>query len=388
MPRIWVSNPSWQHTPHLVEALASFFPGEVIWLTSRDYRFQLKLGHGLGICITRRSVPLEMRALGFWWLRELVLRLFWRGERRDFLRDRMHDRLIARRVRTCRPQVLFGSEKSCMASFQAVREYGGYCLLDLAQVHPEALEKQCHRYPFLLTSWGGSQLLEKSRLVKCSEYTLANTILVNSPKIRDSLLAAALVPQKIKEVRLGVDFRYFYPGSRKPNATLRLIYVGHFSEAKGRDFLKNLMAQLTEFPVTLTLVGPGGQEFFQKLNFAAIQYRGMLDSKGVAAQLQSADVFVFPSYHDSWGRAVTEAMACGLPVLASEEAGVGEWVTKASGYVLPLRLTDWIEAIMTLLADAQLRREMGRSAALQVSSCTWYSYQQQIASVFRESGIR
>jgi glycosyltransferase involved in cell wall biosynthesis len=52
--------------------------------------------------------------------------------------------------------------------------------------------------------------------------------------------------------------------------------------------------------------------------------------------LQAADVFVHPSYEDGFGYAPMEAMACGVPVIVTEDTGMKEYITEGiNGYVVP-----------------------------------------------------
>jgi len=134
---IFVTNPSKQHTPHLVLSLSKVFNGKIYWLSSilfnppfflRKWPF-FQQRKSLLVPVNQMMVPF------YWWLREIILRLFLRGERRNFMRDRLHDFWVSRQVKKYQPQILIGSEKSCKNSFLLVKKYKGICILDLAQIH-------------------------------------------------------------------------------------------------------------------------------------------------------------------------------------------------------------------------------------------------------------
>jgi glycosyltransferase involved in cell wall biosynthesis len=78
---------------------------------------------------------------------------------------------------------------------------------------------------------------------------------------------------------------------------------------------------------------------------------------------QRAELLVFPSLHDGFGFVVAEAMACGLPVIVTRDAGASEWVTPECGWIVPAADS---EAIAAALTDAMSRRsdltEMGARA--------------------------
>lgn len=82
--------------------------------------------------------------------------------------------------------------------------------------------------------------------------------------------------------------------------------------------------------------------------------------------LGSSDIFVFPTYYpyETFGLVNIEAMACGLPVIATDQAGIPELVEDGkTGYIVPVRTPDAIaEKIQLLLDDPDLRADMARAA--------------------------
>jgi glycosyltransferase involved in cell wall biosynthesis len=380
---IFVTNPSKQHTPHLVLSLSKLFNGKVYWLSSilfnppfflRKWAF-FQQRKTLLIPVSQMIVP------GYWWLREIILRLFLHGESRNFIRDRLHDAWVCHRVKKQQPYILIGSEKSCKDSFLAVKKYNGICILDLAQVHVNELDKIRNEHLFLKKEWGNDFLFENIKKIKLIEYDLADYILVISSKMKYSLLKAGISGNKIFSVTLGFNPQVFYKNPCRliiNNHRLQLIFVGNLSEAKGVSFLLKIMKRLLPFPVSLTLIGSNAHPFRSKTNLPNISFAGILDQLSVANYLRNADVFVFPSYLDSWGMAVIEAMACGLPVIVSEEVGASECIDDKTGFILPLIEDQWINAILILLYNPNLTRQMGVQAAMNVSSFTWENYESDV----------
>ena len=313
-----------------------------------------------------------------WWLREIILRLLLKGERRNFIRDRLHDTWVCHRVKKQQPYILIGSEKSCKDSFLAVKKYNGICILDLAQVHVNELDKIRNEHLFLKKEWGNDFLFDKIQKIKLMEYELADIILVISLKMKVSLLKYGISPNKILLIYLGFDPQLFYQKIKYPipdNHSLKLIFVGNLSEAKGVLFLLKLMERLVDFPISLTLIGSNARSFSGKTNLPNIFFDGIKDQASVANYLRKADVFVFPSYLDSWGMAVVEAMACGLPVIVSEEVGASECIDDKVGFILPLIEDQWVNAMLSLLYNPTLTKKMGVQAAINVSSFTWENYE-------------
>jgi glycosyltransferase involved in cell wall biosynthesis len=84
----------------------------------------------------------------------------------------------------------------------------------------------------------------------------------------------------------------------------------------------------------------------------------------------AADLFVFPGINESLGMVFLEAQACGLPVVAFDNAGVPEAVQnlKTGFLVLPHEMGPFVDAVKQLLNNEGLRRKMGRSASDYVRS--------------------
>src|SRR6202035_3933330 len=88
----------------------------------------------------------------------------------------------------------------------------------------------------------------------------------------------------------------------------------------------------------------------------------------------AADAYVGPSLEDAYGLPVLEAMACGLPVLASARAGVSEIIEDGiNGIILrdPRNTEELLSALRRLITDPLLCRQLGEHAALTAQNQTW-----------------
>jgi len=202
-----------------------------------------------------------------------------------------------------------------------------------------------------------------------------------------SLLKAGISGNKLFSVTLGFNPKVFYKNPFRPiinNRRLQLIFVGNLSEAKGVSFLLKIMKRLLPFPVSLTLIGSNAHSFRSKTNLPNIAFAGILDQLTVANYLRNADVFVFPSFLDSWGMAVIEAMAAGLPVIVSDGVGAATCIDEHSGFILPIEQDQWIKAILALYFNPSLRINMGLQASDKVASLTWENYQNDLKLCLNE----
>lgn len=99
----------------------------------------------------------------------------------------------------------------------------------------------------------------------------------------------------------------------------------------------------------------------------------------------AADVFVFPSPYDAFGMVLTEAMACGVPVITTPHAGAAELVThRVHGLIVPdAGAVDALGDAMRMLADDPAARErMGRAAAERMRTQSWDHVAQRTLAVY------
>jgi glycosyltransferase involved in cell wall biosynthesis len=97
------------------------------------------------------------------------------------------------------------------------------------------------------------------------------------------------------------------------------------------------------------------------------------------------DIFIFPSNIDSWAQVVIEAMACGSPILVSENTGAKDAVAQGGGVVLPVgNLTAWINAIEHFYNNRFLLKKVGEQAALVSKQYTWEAYHEQVFDIMTD----
>lgn len=119
------------------------------------------------------------------------------------------------------------------------------------------------------------------------------------------------------------------------------------------------------------VIAGDGKERKTLQNLAAEQIPGKFRFVGKIPRLQlyryysAADVFVFPGIGESLGMVFLEAQACGLPVVAFDNAGVPEAVQdRKTGFLVPAHeMAPFVDAVNRLLSDRELRQQMGQTAA-------------------------
>jgi glycosyltransferase involved in cell wall biosynthesis len=229
----------------------------------------------------------------------------------------------------------------------------------------------------------------------------AQALIVANEQARAALLPG--VKGKIYEIPdVGVDLAVWNEKSdapRRDDNELRFVYLGRLTELKGLQFLIPAFKPVAEqYPnAVLEILGDG--DWRQKLEEIArqtnlqdrVRFVGWVSGEEGAKRLQAADVFVFPSLHDVGGIVLLEAMAVGLPIIATRWGGPAIHVTEATGIrVDPVSadgfVAGWSEAMLRMAGSPELRRQMGQAGVERVRTCLydWNQKADRLLEIYRE----
>ena len=198
------------------------------------------------------------------------------------------------------------------------------------------------------------------------EYGLADCVRVSSRWAQQSFIRHGVASNHVRIVPQIINTeRFSLPAvHRAHHGPLRICYVGIVNLAKGFPYLLDALRQFGSDHVVLDIAGSTGTRsactLFERLR------QGLhvtMQPRDPVPVYHGAELLVFPSLHDGFGFVVAEAMACGLPVIVTSNVGAAEWVTPASGWIVPPADSDGLAAALT---DAMARRdeltEMGQRA--------------------------
>jgi glycosyltransferase involved in cell wall biosynthesis len=187
---------------------------------------------------------------------------------------------------------------------------------------------------------------------------------------------AARVNPRVELVPNGVDTDRFAPpsGGRRPGAPARVLYVGRFSAEKNLESLVAAAADLTRRrPLRLLLVGAGPLEarLREQARAAGVEtdFRGVVPQEHLPEIYREADAFVLASFTEGHPKVVIEAMAAGVPVVASDCEGNRSLVSDGVTGLLfdPHRPADLADRLGRVLGDealAERLRRAGRALAV------------------------
>jgi len=227
----------------------------------------------------------------------------------------------------------------------------------------------------------------------------AAAVVANSAGLKR--LAEKTAPAKpVRQVANGVDTNFFRPGSapRANEGPPVLLFVGRVSYEKGLQHLMPALARIGDAPWVLHLVGDGPympqvNAMIRGLNLGGrVSCFGWVGKDALVRLYQDADVFVFPSSHEGMPNSILEAMACGLPVVATRISGSEELVEpERSGLLVPPEDIDALARALRvlLLGDGVRRREMGRAGhSIAAEHYTWRRAAQAYLEIMRPLTLR
>jgi len=221
---------------------------------------------------------------------------------------------------------------------------------------------------------GGLKLEALRWITRAAQGCADRVTALSDPDLEQQLALGLSAASKYVVVRNGIDCERFSgarPRSFEGSPVIGA--VGRFSEEKGHRYLLEAMAELrSRLPgARLVMVGYGALEGDLRSRAAGLGIEGRVTFTGErdSAELLGAfDLFVQPSLYESQGLAILEAMAAGLPVIATEVGGVRDAVRNGeTGLLVPSAdPRSLAEAIVRLAEDRDLGRRLAQRAGRDV----------------------
>ena len=215
--------------------------------------------------------------------------------------------------------------------------------------------------------------------------------------------AYGVPPHHVSVVPCGVDVDHFQPEDRQ---TARkavgiggddpiILFVGRIERLKGIDILVRAAAQL-EGGFQLVIIGGDRKDASRKGELVdlsrelgiseRVHFLDAVPHDQLPLYYSAADVCVVPSYYESFGLVAVEAMACGIPVIASRVGGLKDTVQDGrTGYLVPWHCPEpFAERLELLLSNEPLRRSLGREARLAAERYRWSEVAASVEGVYHE----
>ena len=253
-------------------------------------------------------------------------------------------------------------------SARRFRQSGGITIVEAVNCHVQVQEQLMQEeYLRLGLPWSPFHRRETRRRI--AEVEEADYVLLPSLFVARSFLAKGIpasrllrVPYPMQKI-IGVS--KVVPGPAPDDSVFRVLYVGTVSIRKGLRYLVEAFRQLKHPKKELWIVGPAtNTRGLENLSMPdGVKFLGVLKGNDLQEVYLKATVFCLPSIEDGFGLVLNEALAYGLPVIATENTGIEDLMAGGKcGMVVPIRDAAAIGGWLNRLAEdgnflADKRRE-------------------------------
>lgn len=238
-----------------------------------------------------------------------------------------------------------------------------------------------------LNTWVPRSVERADHVIAVSEATRLDLIeLYHTPPEKISVLYHGVTPnfQPVTAPAQLAAVRQKYDLGESPF----ILSVGTLHPRKNYRRLIQAVARLKK-PLNLVIVGSKGwqyEEIFAEVDRQKLteqtHFVGFVAEADLPALYSAASLFVYPSLYEGFGLPALEALACGTPVIASNQSALPEVVGQAGLLVDPLAVDDITAAITRLLDDADLRQQLSAAGLRQAARFTWDDMAAKLSALY------
>jgi glycosyltransferase involved in cell wall biosynthesis len=279
--------------------------------------------------------------------------------------------------------------------FQRADAAGALKVIDCPNSHPDSLrdiwQTECDRWcpgeKVPIPQWMFARMRR--------EIEEADLVLCPSIFVRETMVDRGIPEDKCLVNPFGVDTSIFTPRERIPSRP-RFVAVGTICLRKGHQYLFRAFEEVKKKRPDAELIVVGDYKIDFKRERSrwegSFTHHRFLAHGDLAKLLNECTAFVLPSLEEGFARVIIEAMAAGLPVIATHESGATTLVQDgAEGIIVPSRNAEQLSASMLKIAeDTDLNRSMGLAALARGGERnTWQDYGDRLLAEYdRRLGTR
>lgn len=211
----------------------------------------------------------------------------------------------------------------------------------------------------------------------------ASNVVSNSSGLRELALQTN-VSQEISIIPNGIDIEEFKPlVDKEVDGYVRILCVSRLTPRKGIRYLlqamKLLLAENAERKIELWIAGEGDEtESLKQLSSELgiekkVKFFGRVAHENLAKHYQSADIFCLPSLNEGMSNTMLEALASGMPIVATVTGGTEELVGNGENgfFVEQKSAEDLAQKLETLISDTALRTQFGNASRARAEKMSW-----------------
>lgn len=249
------------------------------------------------------------------------------------------------------------------------------------------LREEAERYPDWEPTLGGTRDSEEKLARKTRELELADLVICPSNFVLESLPVDISRRKKCLCVPFGSpEVETDETGVRSSPGPLRVLFAGAMTQRKGLADLFSAVKMVDSAQVELVVMGSLVQplSWYQERSPNFI-YEPPRPHRQFLELMRTCDVLVLPSIVEGRALVQQEAMACGLPVIATRNAGADDLITDGeTGFLIPIRSPEQIaEKIGWCVQNRPALGGMGLAAQARARDLTWQSYGETVVGAIR-----
>ena len=225
---------------------------------------------------------------------------------------------------------------------------------------------------FLDVSYDGARNCRKIATVCEEVYTRANAIVGVSQKVLDKIFERVSVQERCYVVYNGVDTEKFTPSEKEKTDEVTILSAGNLIPLKGHGYVLKAFKQVLDKGyenIRCVIAGRGELEDELKalVKELAIEdkvtFTGYVPYDEIKTMMQSADMFILPSYYEALGCVYLESMACGVPAIGCKGNGIDEVIEDGvDGYLVEGKNVEQITERIVEFMDEETRERFGKRA--------------------------
>ena len=276
-------------------------------------------------------------------------------------------------------------EDCSLWQFEEAKRLSKACIYDLPIGYYPAWEASQKELAIVYQDWLPMRGLPSAAFVrpqqKKRELDLADLVLVPST-FAEKTIREFSPDKRVALARYGVDIEFWKPCETKMRCKekLRFIYAGQISIRKGIPLLLEAWAKAGLKEACLDLVGTWQLAQERKHDLPRnVRHLGPSSREELRAHYRAADVFLFPSFFEGFGLVMLEAMACGLPVIASRASAGPDILDETCGQLIqPGNVDQLVEALRLFGSNWGRVAGLSRAARAKAETRTWEKYRKSV----------
>jgi glycosyltransferase involved in cell wall biosynthesis len=305
----------------------------------------------------------------------------------QYLIFELYDRHASRHL-LADSDIFVGLSSGCLYSLRRARMMGAKTVLERGSSHMlyqrKILEEEYRQF-------GLKKEVVHPKVVEreLTEYQEADYISIPSRFVKETFIQQGIPAAKLIQTPYGVDLSNFHPVPKQDNI-FRIIYCGGLSIRKGIPYLLQAFSELRLKDAELWLIGSITAEikpFLRQFSSPAIVHKGPFPEPDLYKYYSQGSVFCLASIEEGFGMVTIQAMACGLPVICTTNAGAADIIREGqNGFILPIRDVEAIkEKILYFYENPEAGRDMGESARQGVQAgFSWSDYGHKMIAAYQK----